>query len=105
MIARVQTEDRLINQLQSNIGLVVNPLQEIPLNQGVLIQNVSLTSGANRIPHGLGRPLIGWFVTRMRTVFRQIYDTDDAVVSPPNDTSLYLYLNSSGTVVCDLFIF
>ena len=63
-IALVQTTDRNVNQLQSNIKQALQPLLINPLLVGITLSNVSLASGANTIIHKLGRTMQGWMVTR-----------------------------------------
>jgi hypothetical protein len=99
-IPRVQTEDRVINQLQDNVISTVNPLVSNPLLSGTLLQSVSLASGANTVNHLLGRNLIGWFVTR-RNNASTIYDTQNTNPLP----SKTLTLTTSGAVTVDLFVF
>ena len=106
---RVQTTDRLINQLQSNIANAVNPLLALgsfnpqwsrTFLAGNLIQKVSLTSGANSVVHNLGYSPTGWFITRIRSA-ATIYDTQDSNAQPTKT----LTLNASANCTVDIFIF
>jgi len=99
-IPRMQTEDREINQLQQNIISAVNPVLANPLSSGILLQSVPLLTGANSVNHKLGRPLTGWFVTRLRSL-ASIYDTQDLNPTP----AVTLDLVSSADVVIDLYVF
>jgi len=94
--ARVQTTNREINQLQSNIATVLNPLIEQPFANGKFLQNISLQAGNNRIIHNLGRAVLGWLVTNINGP-AQVY-----LVSS-NETTITLNSNSSVTVT--LFVF
>jgi len=94
--ARVQTVNREINQLQSNIATVLNPLLEQPFANGKFIQSISLVSGNNRIIHNLGRTVLGWMLTNVNGP-AQVY-----LVSS-NETTITLNSNSSVTVT--LFVF
>lgn len=97
---KINTPDRLLNQIQDNIGQIVNPLTAIPLNSGNLLQNVMLISGTTAVNHKLGRALIGWFITRQRGA-AAVYDVQDSNSTP----TLTLDLVSSAQVVVDLFVF
>ena len=97
---KITTPDRITNQIQDNIGKVVNPLTTIPLNSGSLLPSVSLVSGANSVNHKLGRALVGWFIVRQRSA-ASVYDTQDTNTTP----TLTLNLVSSANVVVDLFVF
>jgi len=99
-----QTPDaamRIINQLQQNIQGSFGPLVGNIQNDSQILENVSLTTGSNIINHRLGRNLKGWKITRMRSQFSSIYDTQDSNPSP----NLTLLLNSSVNVVVDIEVF
>jgi hypothetical protein len=96
----VQTQDRNINQLQLNIGNVIDPLLQNAFNLGALLPNVSLTTGTNQISHGLGRAVQGWTVVRFQNSFAQIYDMQN---SNPNPSLLVLV--SSAPVTVNLYVF
>lgn len=101
-IAKVQTVDRNINQLQSNISQATQAVLNNPLaNGGALLTSVPLKVGANVVSHKLGRKLQGWFIVRMRGAFSQIFDTQDS----NGDGVRTLLLNSSVAVTVDLFVF
>jgi hypothetical protein len=103
----LQMNDRISNQVQQNIRHPLNqlipliPFVSNPLAGTVLLQSVSLASGANSIPHTLGRNLLGWFITRLRGSYVQIYDTQDTNLTP----STTLALNASSAIVVDIFVF
>ena len=99
-IRRLNTNDRIIGQIQDNIANVLEPITNIPLNYGVRLTNVILTSGSNTVNHGLNRTLLGWFVTRQRSS-ATIYDTQDSNTNPTKT----LILVASANVTVDLFVF
>jgi hypothetical protein len=78
----------------------LNPIINNPTIQTNLIKNISLTSGANIINHGLGRKLQGWYPVRVRSS-ATFYDTQDSNQTP----QLTLTLNSSANVIVDLVVF
>lgn len=86
-IAKVQTENREVNQLQSNILSYLNVLQDNALLSGVILQNQQLTSGTNTINHKLNRKLRGWFIVRLRSS-ATIYDAQDGNTTPDRTLSL-----------------
>ena len=99
-IAKVQTDNREVNQLQSNILTYLNVLQQNPILSGVILQNQLLTVGTNTINHKLDRRLQGWFLVRKRSS-ADIYDKQDNNPTP-NST---LILESSAIVSVDIFVF
>jgi len=100
-ISLVQSADRVLNLFQDRVLKSVNPLLNNPLLDGVLLEEVVLLTGDNVVNHTLGRPLIGWIVTRRRAS-ATIYDNQDANTGTPN---LTLVLNSSANVTVDLYVF
>lgn len=99
-IARVQTENREVNQLQSNIISSLQPLTQNPLVSGRIVKQVSLKNGTNTINHGLNRTLIGWFLVRKRGN-ANIYDNQDNNKTP----EINLILISSADVDVDIYVF
>ena len=101
---KVQTTDRIVNQLQDNIAKLLEPtattVQDSPLLAGKILEKVALTSGSNTIRHTLGRVLKGWFIVRRRAS-ATVYDTQDS-----NDTpQVTLLLTASANVTVDLYVF
>lgn len=78
----------------------INPVLQIPLNSGMILQNVSLVSGSNTINHKLGKKLQGWFIVRQRAA-AEVYDLQDSNLYP----ELTLILNSNASVNVNLFVF
>lgn len=97
----INNGDRNFNQLQLNINSALSPIQSNPVVNGILVQNVALNIGSNVVNHGLGQTLTGWFITRMRDAYSQVYDTQ----SSNNNPSQTLFLNSSVKVTVDVFVF
>lgn len=100
-IAKVQTADRLLNEVQQNIARVVEPIASNPIVIGLTLYSVVLQSGANTVYHKLDRNLQGWFPVRWHGGWAQIYDTQDANTTP----ALTLLLNASAGVTVDLYVY
>jgi hypothetical protein len=99
-IAKVQTTNREVNQLQSNILTYLNTLGQNAINSGVILKDQSLKSGTNTISTKLERPLQGWFIVRQRSA-ASIYDNQDN----NKDNSRTLILISNADVSVDIFVF
>lgn len=101
---KVQTTDRVMNQLQDNIANLLEPtattVQESPLLSGKILEKVVLTTGSNTIQHTLGRPLKGWFIVRQRAS-ATLYDTQDSNATP----QVTLLLTASAGVTVDIYVF
>lgn len=89
-----------LEQMQTKWKSQIDPALSNVLFQGRLIQNVSLATGNNTINHGLGRPLIGWFLTR-RPSSATVYDNQSTNPTP----ALTLSLNASTSVTVSLYVF
>lgn len=99
-IPKVQTADRLMNQLQSNILGGLNPIIQNPLSSGSVLTSIPLKSGSNTVNTGLGRVLQGWIIVRLREDVT-IWDLQDSNTNPDKT----LILNSSGDATIDLYVF
>jgi hypothetical protein len=97
---QVQTSDRNNNQLQSNILKTLTVLSGNALMNGIFLNSVSISSGANTINHKLGRNLIGWIVTGINAAVT-LYDTQASNKTP----GLTLNLTASGTATVNLYVF
>lgn len=94
------TTSKEISMLQTNWAKQLNPVLDLPLNSGQVLQNISLLAGNNVINHLLGRKLQGWFFVRQRAA-ATVYDTQDNNQTP----ALTLTLNASAPVSVDIFVF
>lgn len=86
--------------LQNNWSSQIDPVLTQPLNDSILLKNVSLASGTNQINHKLGRKLQGWFIVRQRSA-GSVFDTQDSNQHP----ELTLLLTASAAIVVDLLVF
>jgi len=96
MLPQKLTLDLMQNQWASQI----NPVIDNPLSKPIFLKNVLLTTGTNTINHKLGRPLQGWFTTRVRASVT-IYDQQDTNQTP----GLTLVLVASAPASVDLGVF
>jgi hypothetical protein len=73
----VHTTDQAINQFQTQVKQSMNTLLDKPeMHSGTLVR-IQLKAGVNDIPHGLGRTLQGWRITRQRSA-GTVHDEQDA---------------------------
>lgn len=96
-VPTLQSPDRIVNKIQDNIVPTLNKLLDNAIVQGRFLSNVSILSGSNVIPHGLGRTLQGWIVTDVNqpvTLYRSA-----------NLNAQNLTLTSSGTASVNLYVF
>lgn len=93
----LQTQDLTIQLMQTRWKALLDPLLSSQLLDGLLLTNLSLAIGANRINHLLGRRQIGWFLTDIAGP-AQIYRS-----APFDDKTLELTTNAS--VDINLWVF
>lgn len=98
---RVNVTDKALSRIQDQIGDTLDNVTARAVIDGVLIQNVPLSSaGTNYVEHKLGRAPMGWFVTNFRAnvaVWKE--ETDD------NSPKLLLPLKCSTDCTVDLWVF
>lgn len=92
-------QDQALSLLQTTWGSILNQFISNPANNSTLIKNVILSS-SSVINHGLGRPLQGWEIVRLKGN-ATVYDNQNANAQP--DKTLLL-IASSG-VPADILCF
>lgn len=100
-LTKFQTDIKEFSLMQTSWASMIDPVLAMPIAGGLILKNVPIIVGSNKINHLLGRKLQGWFPVRWRNSWAQIYDTQDQNQMP----SLTLALTSSGVVNIDLFVF
>lgn len=98
-VYRIQSNDEILNRVQDNVAIVVNALTAVPLNSGIVLNDLVLASGDNTVYTTLPTALSGWFLTK-KSANVDIYDKQSTNTNPKT-----LILNSSGAVTVSLFVF
>lgn len=99
-IPLVVTTDKDLHTFQTQLAKSLQPVLSNPINLGTQLTNVSLINGVTVVNHMLGRPLQGWFLTRVRAQC-QVWDSQDTNASPAQT----LILNSSAAAVVDMWCY
>ena len=87
--------------MQSNVDSALRRLvQLVPILDGRLVSDVTLTTSTTRVEHGLGRRPSGWIVVG-KSADARVWDLQ----SSNNLQDRYLDLRASATVVTSLWIF
>lgn len=89
-----------LNRSQEYVQRAVGGIISSEILDGILLTNISLTTGLNEVSHKLGRKIRGWIVVRKRANV-DIWDEQDSNKKP----GLTLRLQASGAVVADLWVF
>lgn len=64
---RIKTNDRNLDQVQTNVAQIIDPISKVQLLKGILIENVTITSGGTTIDHLLKRQPLGWMIVDTNT--------------------------------------
>lgn len=99
-IPLVVTQNKDLNNFQTQLGSVLQPILNNPIVLGTALKNVALNNGSTTIPTTINRTLQGWFLTRVRGQ-ATVWDSQDSNPSP----SQTLLLNSNAAVVVDIWVF
>lgn len=99
-IERTPVPDRQTQRFVDNVVAVMNPILMAALLGGRLLQGVDLAVGTNKVNHGLGRKLIGWFPVRVRAS-AILHDLQDSNTTPDKNLSLV----TDAEVTVDLYVF
>lgn len=100
-LKRISASNKEIGRLQSNLEQWSVSVLKAGLNNGVLLEAISLSTGdTNAVEHKLGRAPRGWIVVRQRAA-ASIWDSQDANVFKTKS----LALECSADVIIDLWVF
>lgn len=94
--SKINTKSVELNRIQDNIDNVITSLQDT----SIILKNIKISTGENKINHLLGRKLIGWQIIRLRSQ-ANIYDNQDN----NKNEQLTLILISDQDTVIDLKVF
>lgn len=96
-LTQFQSNNRDFQLMQNSWAAQINPLLSQPLNNGLILKNISLINGTTVVNHLLGRNLQGWFLVdsdAAATIYRS---------APKNN--LTLTLTSDAALLADIFVF
>lgn len=97
----IQSTDRLIQQFQNNVRVVLEPIEHNLITQGTYLNNISLTSGVtNVVPTNLNRILTGWMLTRVNAS-TTVWDSQNLNTTPTQN----LQLHCSSSCIVSLYVF
>jgi hypothetical protein len=99
MATLLRTGNEAVDRALGNVVSAVNALERVPMNQGVLLEGLTIGTGDTRIAHGLDRVVRGYFVVRA-SVAADVYD---GTASTNPTAYLNLRASSAGTFSILLF--
>lgn len=86
-------------RVQAELQRVLDPITQCPLLAGHLVAGVELTTAGAAVQHGLGRPVVGWFVVG-KDADARVWSSGES----PNPDK-FLLLDASATVTVSLWVF
>lgn len=98
VLRRPETSDPLENERYRRLAEDLAPLLALPFAGGTWLRDVAVVAGTNTISHKLGRPVVGWLVTRIRGAYPQLFEL-------PGSDDRVLLLSASAPATVDLWVF
>jgi hypothetical protein len=97
---QIWSQNEEVTRLQSHLKQTLAPLLDLPIQDGVLIQDISIETTDTLVQHKLGRNYEGWIVTRLK---------DNAVIYESTtsnaNTDIHIILKGSAACTADLYFF
>ena len=92
---------RVFNTAQDHVESVINPVLDVAIIDGVILEDIDLVSGSfTSIEHKLGRKPRGYLIIRKSTAQTVYEDAGDY-----DNRKLFLKLRASGSVTVNLWVF
>jgi len=101
---KIRVKDKDLEQVQSNIANTIAPVLRSLIVDGVLVKDIELVNGVNRVNHTLGRPLEGWIIVD-RNSAATVFKTVPTAASNTITDSSTISLTASGTVKVSIWFF
>lgn len=92
----------VLNDVQDSCLEIVRGLNSLPLNQSILLTNVSLSTTAVPVPHNLGYRARGFICVNPTASF-DIYE--DTIATNPDNTKFIMLRTSAGSYSVSIIIF
>lgn len=94
LFSSIQTPDWTLQKIQDNVSSSLNPIAAKPIVDGVLVQDVKLTSGQdNSVSHTIGRTPLMWIVVK-KNANADVWEA----TSPAPSKTLNLWCSANCTV-------
>ena len=97
-LKQIATKNQELDRVQDNIQTFSEVLTKIPFLDGVLLEDVILTTTEKLINHTLGRKPLGWIIVK-KNAAQDIYESGTTL------QTRFLSLTAAGTVTVNLWVF
>ena len=85
---KIKVDDKTTERFQDNVEQAIKPIISVPILDGVLCEDVSLTAGiSNEVEHMLGRKPRGYMIVRKQRDTR-IWDLQETNDTPTTTLSI-----------------
>lgn len=101
---KIRVKDSELEQVQSNVSNTIAPVLKSLIVDGVLVKDIALVSGVNRVNHTLGRLPEGWIIVDRNTA-ATVFKTAPTTAANTITDSSTISLTSSGTVTVSIWFF
>lgn len=99
-VNKLRSADEWLNRVQDNILRAVNQIVKIPILDGVLTDEIDLSTSITNVEHKLGREPLGWIVVA-KDANADVWE----VTANNPDRARFLRLDASVTVTVRLWVF
>lgn len=96
---QLHTGNSAVDRVQTNLAKTLRPILQNPMVDGVHKRDISLSTTATDIEHGLGRRPEGFVITKQNAA-ASIYEPTAATIP-----DRLIVLQASATVTADIFFF
>lgn len=98
-IAQINVTDDSLSRIQNNTAAAVNPVLNVPILDGTLVQNLTIpASGKLTVAHGLGRQAIGYIIIKASAALPNPYVLV-ADQTAPNGAIVLTFASGAGTTL------
>lgn len=101
---KIRVSDQVLDSVQTNIANSLTPVLKSLIIDGVLVKDIELANGVNRVNHTLGRLPEGWIIVDRNspaTVFKTVPTSAANTITDSSTISL----TSSGAVTVSIWFF
>lgn len=102
---RLQSADDFLNRLQDRLKSVINPIAALPLLNGHLTDETTITTSFKNVEHKLGRQYQGWIVTQIDGDGRVYEDLTEGAANNPDKSKFVRLRSAAGTLKCRFWVF
>ena len=94
---KLYTPDPDLSKIQGAIEQVLNPLVKIPYLNGIILENLSITTSPVKFAHGLGRAPVGYWLI-YKNAAGDVYAPTVGTIGPFSGTTITLQASAAVTV-------